>query len=49
MCGGDMRRKERERTETIPGTRETHQRLVREWTCPECDYFEEETGDGEES
>lgn len=44
-----MRLVEHERTETVPGTRETHNRLVREWTCPECDYFEEETEDGEES
>lgn len=49
MCAGDMRLVERERTDTVPGTPETHRRLVREWTCPECDYFEDETGDSEES
>jgi rubredoxin len=49
MCGSDMHRVEHERIETVPGTHEAHSRLVREWTCPECDYFEEETGNGEES
>lgn len=41
MCGELMRLLIRERTETIPGTRQTVKREVREWVCPECDYFEE--------
>ena len=45
MCGGDMRLVTRERNERVPGTHETHVRQAREWTCPECDYFEEAAGD----
>jgi hypothetical protein len=30
----------------VPGTHETHTRSVREWTCPECDFFEEATDEG---
>ncbi len=41
MCGELMRLQIRERTETIPGTGQTVKREVREWVCPECDYFEE--------
>ncbi|MDQ3170186.1 MAG: hypothetical protein M3Q55_08625 [Acidobacteriota bacterium] len=47
MCGELMRLMTRERSDTIPGTRQTVKREVREWVCPECDYFEEaETGGG---
>lgn len=41
MCGGLMRLSTRERAERVPGTTETHTPPVKEWTCPECDYFEE--------
>jgi YgiT-type zinc finger domain-containing protein len=41
MCGELMRLAVRERTETIPGTRQAVKREAREWVCPECDYFEE--------
>ena len=41
MCGELMRLHVRERAETIPGTRQSVKREVREWVCPECDYFEE--------
>ncbi|MEX2270565.1 MAG: YgiT-type zinc finger protein [Vicinamibacterales bacterium] len=41
MCGELMRLVVRDRGETIPGTRQTVKREVREWVCPECDYFEE--------
>ena len=41
MCGGLMRLSTRERPERVPGTTETHTPPVKEWTCPECDYFEE--------
>ncbi len=40
-----MRLVKRERAERVPGTSETHTREITEWTCPECDYFEEATGD----
>ena len=29
----------------IPGTEQTTTRQVREWVCPECDYFEEAEDD----
>jgi uncharacterized protein with PIN domain len=45
MCGEDMRLVTRERADRVPGTSETHTRQVREWTCPECDYFEETTAE----
>ena len=41
MCGELMRLVTRERADAIPGTRQTVKREVREWICPECDYFEE--------
>jgi YgiT-type zinc finger domain-containing protein len=44
MCGELMRLVTRERTDTIPGTRQTVKREAREWICPECDYFEEVEG-----
>ncbi len=46
MCGELMRRVVRERADTIPGTRQTVKREVREWVCPECDYFEEDDREG---
>jgi C4-type Zn-finger protein len=41
MCGEAMRLDTIERREHVPGTAEPTPRLVREWICPECDYFEE--------
>lgn len=41
MCGQMMRQKARELTDRIPGKREAKSRIVTEWVCPECDYFEE--------
>ena len=41
MCGERMRLHTREQTDRVPGTRETKTKPVREWTCPECDYFED--------
>jgi rubredoxin len=29
----------------IPGTSQEVKQLDREWRCPECDYFEEETNE----
>lgn len=41
MCGEMMRLTKHERPERVPGTPETHAAPTAEWTCPECDYFEE--------
>jgi hypothetical protein len=41
MCGGRMQLHTREHTDRVPGSRETRTKSVREWNCPECDYFEE--------
>ena len=47
MCGEQMRLNTREVREAIPGRGQGGVRVVREWICPECDYFEEaETGEG---
>ena len=46
MCGELMRLTVREREEYIPGTSQPARHVIREWVCPECDYFEEaEAGD----
>ncbi len=41
MCGERMHRKKRELVDLVPGTLEAARRMVTEWVCPECDYFEE--------
>jgi len=41
MCGEHMQLREQERTDRVPGTPQTKTTKVREWVCPECDYFEE--------
>jgi hypothetical protein len=41
MCGTEMRLRSREQSDHVPGTRELKKRPVKEWICPECDYFEE--------
>ena len=46
MCGELMRLVIHERSESIPGTRQNVKREVREWVCPECDYFEEVDEEG---
>lgn len=47
LCGESMRLVTRERAETLAGFPQTMTRQVREWICPECDYWEEVEG-GEE-
>jgi C4-type Zn-finger protein len=42
MCGESMRLKERESNERIPGHPQLVRRIVREWVCPSCDYYEEQ-------
>lgn len=47
LCGDSMRLSVREAQERIPGQSQPSKRVVREWICPECDYFEEaEPGEG---
>ena len=41
LCGETMRLQTRELSDHIPGTGQTTTRIVREWVCPECDYWEE--------
>jgi acetone carboxylase gamma subunit len=41
-----MRLDSRERLEHVPGVPQPRSRLVREWICPECDYFEELLDEG---
>jgi hypothetical protein len=36
-----MRLKLAELTDRVPGTGQAATRQVREWVCPECDYWEE--------
>ena len=46
MCGETMRLSEREIEEHIAGQYHTTVRRIREWICPECDYFEEADSEG---
>jgi rubrerythrin len=41
LCGENMRRKDMELVDLVPGSSEAKKRKVSEWVCPECDYFEE--------
>jgi YgiT-type zinc finger domain-containing protein len=44
MCGEAMRLSVREVPADVRGQEESV-RVVREWICPECDYFEEADAD----
>ena len=44
LCGETMRLTFREQSDRVPGTGQTTIRTVREWVCPECDYWEEAEG-----
>ena len=46
MCGEFMRLVTRETVSKVPGTSQTVKTEVREWVCPECDYFEEDESGG---
>ena len=47
MCGESMRLSVRDIEDRVPGVPTPTRRVVREWICPECDYFEEaEAGEG---
>jgi len=41
LCGESMRLTTRERAHHVAGTSQTTTRQVREWICPDCDYWEE--------
>jgi len=41
LCGETMRIKTREIIDRIPGQSQVVRRTVREWTCPECDFYED--------
>jgi hypothetical protein len=41
MCGGTMRLTETQTATHIPGNPAPTMRTLREWVCPDCDYFEE--------
>ena len=46
MCGEVMRLVTRKAVSRVPGTAQEIQIPLREWVCPECEYFEEaESGD----
>lgn len=41
LCGETMRLRENQTVVNVPGNTGATTRTVREWVCPECDYFEE--------
>jgi hypothetical protein len=41
MCGGSMHLKEIVHATQVPGQTVAPPNVTREWSCPECDYFEE--------
>jgi len=41
MCGEIMRLRQSDVVVYVPGNPEASTRKVKEWVCPECDYFEE--------
>lgn len=47
MCGEFMRLVTRETITRLPGSTQEVKGTVREWVCPECDYFEEDDGSSE--
>jgi len=48
MCGETLRLVIRDRHERVPGSGQTATRQVREWICPECDYWEDAESGAEE-
>lgn len=46
LCGEAMRLSVREIQDLRPGNGQGPARMVREWICPECDYFEEAESEG---
>jgi C4-type Zn-finger protein len=47
LCGEIMRLTVRQQADRVPGAGQTTSHEIREWVCPECDYWEEsESGEG---
>jgi C4-type Zn-finger protein len=46
LCGEAMHLRVTESVTHIPGNPNDTTRMVREWICPECDYFEEAEEEG---
>ena len=46
LCGGTMRVRQTQSIVHVPGNPQPTARTVREWVCPDCDYFEEAEEDG---
>lgn len=46
MCGETMRLSVRETHQHPLGGGQPTVRVVREWICPECDYFEDADSEG---
>ena len=44
MCAEFMKLVTKEYVSQVPGTPQQVKTVVREWQCPECDYFEEAEG-----
>ena len=45
MCGEFMRLVVRQHVQPVPGLPKPVTHTVREWICPECDYFEDADDD----
>jgi acetone carboxylase gamma subunit len=41
LCGESMRLSVRDVEDRLPGSAQPARRVVREWICPDCDYFED--------
>jgi C4-type Zn-finger protein len=46
LCGESMSLKVSRNSAQVPGNPGATTRTVREWVCPECDYFEEAESEG---
>jgi hypothetical protein len=41
LCAGTMRLRSTEQVVHVPGNPTNTTRQLREWVCPDCDYFED--------
>ena len=46
LCGETMRLRVSENVVLVPGNPKPTAQRVREWVCPECDYFEDADAEG---
>ena len=46
LCSDTMRVRETQSVVRVPGNPQPATRTVREWVCPDCDYFEEAEEEG---